>query len=301
MVENSPNWPWRTPADAPIRTPEGLIRHCGERLLRAALVGALLLGAQVQAARAAGADVPAADPPQEGSGTVWPSLKSDIAAYFTAPLHWDGRDWIWFAGVVAATGASHHYDTDVREHFIKTEGPTVGQNSHDAQDAAPTVAVFLGTWLYAGVIDSSAGRHEVWAMAEAAGLSGVTAYALKYAAGREDPYQTADPNAWREGGRSFPSFHSTAAFAVGTVLAESGNDEYRWVRRFLGYGLGVATSYERLRHNAHWLSDTVAGSALGIASAHFVLDRDHSRSATGHLALVPVSGGALLTYTKVMD
>jgi membrane-associated phospholipid phosphatase len=266
-----------------------------------ALVGVLILCAPLRAALAADADVPAADPQRDVGNGLWPSLKSDIGAYFTAPVHWDGRDWAWFAGALGATAAAHHYDTNVRTHFIKTEGPTVGENSHDAQDAAPTVAVFLGTWLYAGLVDSPAGRHEVWDMAEAAGLSGVTAYAFKYAVGREDPYQSSDPNAWRDGGASFPSFHSTAAFAVGTVLAESGNEDYRWVRRILGYGLGVATSYERLKHNAHWLSDTVAGAALGIASAHFVLNRDQESSGLGHLAVVPVNGGAMLTYTKVMD
>lgn len=241
-------------------------------------------------------------PEEESTPSVfWPALKSDIAAYFTAPLRWDGREWLWFAGALAATGAAHHYDTDVRNHFVRTAGATLGENSHDAQDAAPTVVVFFGTWLYAGLIDSSAGRHEVWDMAEAAGLSGVTAYALKYASGREDPSQSTDPNAWRDGGRSFPSFHSTAAFAVGTVMAESGGDDYRWVRRVLGYGLGIATSYERLKHNAHWLSDTVAGSALGIASAHFVMNRDDPGTVGGHVALVPVSGGAMLTYSRIMQ
>ncbi len=265
-----------------------------------AILAALLVAAPVGAYALEG-DVPASPEASEGDSQLWPSIKSDVAAYFTAPIRWDGRDWAWFAGAIAATGVAHHYDTDVRAHFIKTEGPTVGQNSHDGQDALPTAAVFFGTWLYAGIINSPAGRHEVWDMGEAAVLSGVTAYALKYATGREDPYQSSDPNAWREGGRSFPSFHSTAAFAVGTVLAESGNDEYRWVRRVLGYGLGVATSYERLRHNAHWLSDTVAGAALGIASARFVLNRDDSSTGSTHLALVPVNGGAMLTYSRVMD
>ena len=134
-------------------------------------------------------------------------------------------------------------------------------------------------------------------MLEAAGLSSVTAYALKYAGGRERPDQTSDPNQWRKsGGNSFPSVHATAAFAVGTVLAESGNDEYRWVRRFLGYGLGAATSYERLKHNAHWLSDTVAGAALGIASAHFAMNSRERTDQETSLRLVPVERGAMLTY-----
>ena len=69
------------------------------------------------------------------------------------------------------------------------------------------------------------GYREGWAMVEAAALSGVTDYALKFASGRQRPEQTADPNEWFTSGTSFPSLHSTAAFAVGTVLAESGNDD----------------------------------------------------------------------------
>jgi membrane-associated phospholipid phosphatase len=135
-------------------------------------------------------------------------------------------------------------------------------------------------------------------MIEAGALSGVTAYALKFAAGRERPDTTTDPNEWlKGGGDSFPSLHSTAAFAVGTVLAESGNDDYRFLRRFLGYGLGIATSYERLKHNAHWLSDTVAGAALGISSAHFAMHRRYATDDESHLALVPIAGGAMLTYS----
>jgi membrane-associated phospholipid phosphatase len=84
------------------------------------------------------------------------------------------------------------------------------------------------------------------------------------------------------------------AFAVGTVLAESGNEDYRWLRRLLGYGLGAATSYERLKHNAHWLSDTVAGAALGMATANFTMKRAYPEEAS--LSVVPVEGGAMLTY-----
>jgi membrane-associated phospholipid phosphatase len=61
------------------------------------------------------------------------------------------------------------------------------------------------------------------------------------------------------------------AFAIGTVLAESGNDRHRWLRRALGYGLAVGTAHARMDHDAHWLSDTVAGAGLGIATARFVM------------------------------
>ena len=222
---------------------------------------------------------------------------SDIKAYYTAPLHWDAGEWAWFGGALLAIGASHHYDSQVRTHFTKNLAPGQTINSNDVQDYLPTLGVFLVTWGYAGLVGDPNGRNEAWAMVEATGLSVVTAYALKYTVRREGPDQTSDPNEWfKSGGNSFPSSHATAAFAVGTVLAESGNDEYRWLRRVLGYGLGVGTSYLRLKHNAHWLSDTVAGAALGISSAHFTMNHTYRSNSNGGFAVVPVEGGAMLTY-----
>ena len=241
---------------------------------------------------------PTASPP--GTETPPPGgLAHDAALYFTAPLHWNGNEWAWFAGALAAIAGSHHYDTQVYTHFTKGLTPTEIANikSNDLQDALPSVAVFLGTWGFAAWTSDPSGHREAWSMLEAAGLSTVNAYALKFIIRREGPYQTSDPNEWfKSGGRSFPSEHATASFAIGTVLAEAGSDDYRWLRRVLGYGLGIGTSYLRLKHNAHWLSDTVAGGALGMASAQFTLNHQYRNAAGSNFALVPVPGGAMLTY-----
>ncbi|TLZ23184.1 MAG: phosphatase PAP2 family protein [Gammaproteobacteria bacterium] len=240
---------------------------------------------------------PAASAPQASRS----GLASDIKRYFTAPLHWNRSDWAWFGGALVAVGATHHYDTQVRTHFLKTLTSAPTTSSKDVQDAIPAAAVFVATWGYANLIDDRNGRAEAWAMLEAVGLASVSGYALKYAVGREGPDRTSDPNQWRKGGgNSFPSVHSSAAFAVGTVLAESGSDDYRWMRRVLGYGLGAATGYERLKHNAHWLSDTVAGAALGVASAHFAMNRrDRTDEETG-LRVVPLERGAMLSCTLTL-
>jgi len=223
----------------------------------------------------------------------------DFKLYFTAPLHWDASEWAWFGGALVAIGASHHYDTDVRNHFTKNLTPTEISNisSNDLQDALPAVVVFLGTWGYAAWAGDANGHREAWSMLEAAALSTLTAYGTKFIARRQGPDQTSNPNEWfKSGGRSFPSAHATASFAIGTVLAEAGGDDYRWLRRVFGYGVGIGTSYLRLKHNAHWLSDTVAGGALGIASAQFTLNHAY-RNQDSRFALIPVEGGAMLTYS----
>jgi hypothetical protein len=228
------------------------------------------------------------------------SLWLDIKDYYTAPVRWNVRDWAYFAGTIALVAGAHHYDSDVRTHFIKKGAQPIGGSTYDLQDAVPALAAVTGTWLYANLIDSDLGHHESWQMVEAGGLAGVTSYALKFAAGRLRPNQTDDPNKWRQHGSSFPSFHASAAFAIGAVLAESGNDDNRWLRRFLGYGVvGGFTAYQRLKHNAHWLSDDVAGAALGGATAHFVLSRNEEHNdemKRTALSVVPLPGGAMLTY-----
>jgi membrane-associated phospholipid phosphatase len=240
------------------------------------------------------ADAAGVEPQSSAAGLV-----SDVGAYFTAPLRWNRTDWAWFGGSVLAIGLAHRYDSQVRTHFVGS-GAALNVNTEDTKDAIPTAAVFGGTWAFALLTQDSDGYREGWAMVEAGALSGVTTYALKFAIGRQTPEQTSDPNAWFKGGSSFPSLHATAAFAVGTVLAESGNDDYRFLRRVLGYGLGVFTSYERLKHSAHWLSDTAAGAAIGISSAHFAMDRRYGNNSESHLALVPIEGGAMLAYRVSM-
>jgi membrane-associated phospholipid phosphatase len=266
-------------------------------LTAASLTLGAAASAEAPASAAAAAPAPAEPAQAPAPPPVSRSYLSDVGGYFTAPLRWDGRDWAWFGGAVLAIGLAHRYDSQVRTHFVAT-GPVASANTNDTKDAIPTAAVFGGTWAFALLTQDHDGYREGWAMIEAGALSGVTAYALKFAAGRQRPDTTSDPNEWfKGGGDSFPSLHSTAAFAVGTVLAESGNDDYRFLRRFLGYGLGIATSYERLKHNAHWLSDTVAGAALGISSAHFAMHRRYATGDESHLALVPIAGGAMLTYS----
>ena len=221
----------------------------------------------------------------------------DTKLYFTAPVRWDEEDWLYFGGALVAIGAVHSLDSRVRDHFATGSKAVLngGQDKDSLRDAAPTIALVAGTGLSALFIDDRDGYRETWALIEAGAFSGVTAEALGYATGRERPDATTSPNEWGKGSDSFPSLHTTVAFAVGTVFAESGNDEYRWVRRIIGYGVAGATAYARVQENVHWLSDTVAGAALGIATAKFVLNRQDAQN-RGTVQFQPVKNGWLVSY-----
>jgi hypothetical protein len=230
-------------------------------------------------------------------GVTVHSALEDTQLYFTAPLRWDEEDWLYFGGALVAIGASHEFDRRVRDHFATGSNAILnGADKNSLRDALPAVGLIAGTGIYAAFIRDPDGYQETWSLFEAGMFSTVTAEALSYAAGRERPDATTSPNQWRDGGDSFPSVHTSAAFAIGMVFAESGNDEYRWIRRIVGYGIAGATGYIRVRDNVHWLSDTVAGAALGIATARFVLNRRESDSHSS-VQLLPAKDGWRLSYT----
>jgi hypothetical protein len=230
----------------------------------------------------------------------------DAGLYFTAPLRWNTTDWMYFGGTLAAVGAAHSLDGRIRDHFAGSQPLLNGQDPHGTDDYLPAIGLLGGTLLVAEVAGDNYGKGEVATMLEASIFSTVTAEGLKYAAGRERPNETLRSNDWRMGGSSFPSLHSDLAFAIGTVFAESGDDDYRWFRRLIGYGVGTATVYMRLHDNAHWFSDTVAGAAIGMASAHFSINRrleraeDHPQAL--NISVAPIAGGGLkLAFSLTMD
>ena len=220
-------------------------------------------------------------------------LWTDTKLYFTSPLRWDARDWMYFGGVVGAVVAAHQFDDNVRNHFAGPQPTLDGKDKHALRDAVPAAAAMAGTWVFAEMADSPSGRVEAYTMAEAAVFSSITTEGLKYAAGRKRPNETLRADDWRAGGGSFPSLHGSVAFAVGTVLAESGPDDLRWTRRIVGYGLAGLTSYLRLHDNSHWLSDVVGGGAIGVSTALFTLNRRMVQTDDVAISVSPAAGGGV--------
>ncbi|MCJ7776334.1 MAG: phosphatase PAP2 family protein, partial [Desulfobulbaceae bacterium] len=76
---------------------------------------------------------------------------------------------------------------------------------------------------------------------------------------------------------SFPSGHSADAFVSGVflyyLLKYSKYSKYRFLP--LAYALLIA--FSRVIVSAHYLSDAVAGMAIGILGAYFFLSRQHKQ------------------------
>jgi membrane-associated phospholipid phosphatase len=103
-------------------------------------------------------------------------------------------------------------------------------------------------------------------------VAGVSAVAIKEALGRMRPSDSRDPYLFRpfSGNESFPSGHTTMAFALAASLSEE--IQHRWVSVLL-YAGAAGTGWSRMNDQRHWLSDVMGGAAVGIAAAKVIEGR----------------------------
>jgi hypothetical protein len=278
-----------SPVIAAPRKSNGGVTRCRRPMLVLALLAAALAH---QPSHAQPTAAEAGPTPTEEPSIARPTLKEDLKAFATAPAHWRAREWLRFSGVVAAIGAAYRDDEEIRARHANDGEP----DYHEVADSMPAALAFGGTWFAAKLAHSEEAQSEVLLMRRAIVVQTISSEVIKVALRRERPGPGVPKDHWFDGNLSFPSGHTAAAFAVGTVLAESG-DDHRWLRRVVGYGIGVATGYQRINHDAHWFSDTVAGAALGIWAAKFVMKRHEGLAARGQVSLTPLEGGAMLSYT----
>jgi membrane-associated phospholipid phosphatase len=219
---------------------------------------------------------------------------TDAKDFALAPLHWDTQQWELAAGALALVAATYSVDNRARDHFAPTT-PGVG-DPHQWRDSAPAAALTLAALAVGKWQDDTEMTHTGIDMIEAMALGGISASVLKGVTGRVRPNETADRADWRNSGTSFPSGHSTAAFAAAQVFADRMPRE-QWGWSVLGYGLAVATAYARVQDNVHWTSDVVAGAALGMATGRFVSNRDTDSKSRMALSVQPLDHGAMLMFS----
>lgn len=100
-------------------------------------------------------------------------------------------------------------------------------------------------------------------------VSTVAFNTLKLLSGRARPDAGAGAFAFRpfSGRGSFPSGHSTVAFALATSLADDLHKPWATVGL---YAVAAGTAWSRVYDGRHWASDALVGAAVGITTAKVV-------------------------------
>lgn len=93
--------------------------------------------------------------------------------------------------------------------------------------------------------------------------------------------------------KSFPSGHTAQAFLAATMLHRTFGERSVWIS-VGAYSVAAATGAMRILNNAHWLTDVLAGAAVGILSVQLTHDLYMSRRKQNQIQVsaYPVWNGA---------
>lgn len=115
-------------------------------------------------------------------------------------------------------------------------------------------AVYAGGMTMAQWMGFSHGYQDAYMMVMATAYASVVTTVLKYSIREGRPYDSKVRN-------SFPSGHSTTAFAFAGVVAA----EHGWWYGTPAMALATFVAYSRLNDHQHYLRDVVAGAAVGLS------------------------------------
>jgi len=194
-----------------------------------------------------------------------------------------GRHWLPAVGVVGATAILIAADPHDTPYFRRT-GSFEGFNDvFSGQITGAGIALVPVAFLVGGHLrkDSYAEKTALLA-GEGYANGAVMEIALKMATRRLRPSDIPPggnfSDTFFESRRSvtgisssFPSGHTTAAFAVATVFAHRYR-QHRWVS-WVAYGAAAAVGFSRVTLQSHFPSDVFLGAALGYSISKFVVLR----------------------------
>jgi membrane-associated phospholipid phosphatase len=227
---------------------------------------------------------------------------TDFKGILTSPGRWDTGDWITAALVAGASVALYNNDTKIQNWVLENKTATsarIGDNVTYLGSGYLTVALVGGMYVYGEVADDSKAIETALLSVESFALTGVFVQVIKRTTGRHRPY-TGDPyDTWsgptmNSSYDSFPSGHSSSAFAVASVIAT----EYdNYIVPPIAYTVAAITGYNRMQHNAHWASDVFVGAAIGYFTGKAIVASHRNKdSRVSFSPLIDNGPGVVLTY-----
>jgi membrane-associated phospholipid phosphatase len=231
----------------------------------------------------------------------WKWFLTDTGKSVSAPLRWNGREWITAGSISAAAVGLYAYDGQIRR-WVKDEWTRDGDHVTDyiepfgnGKYLAPALGIYYG---YGYAADDSGAKNAAKLGFEGYVVSGLMVNVLKYATHRHrpnsgDPRSTWDGPSFENDNLSFPSGHASSAFAVAAVLS-SEYPESATVS-VVSYGLATLVAASRVYDDKHWASDVLVGSAIGYFTGKAVYgwhSDDMAREVT--VTPLPLAGGGVL-------
>lgn len=233
----------------------------------------------------------AAEPPDQK-----PHLVADLTDYLTAPTDWTRKEWLTFGLAVGGIYiTSESLDDRWKDEMVNESHPYYYKGIDRIGDAwgdgRLSGTFLLGVYGYGHWTHNPLYLNASYDMLQSAAYTAITTQIIKRVFARDRPNAADDEAGWFSNGVSFPSGHTSNAFAISQSFLNSLENPSIGTK-ILFYGLASATALARTYDNAHWASDTLAGALVGIYTANYVtrLNRKRRRKQ----ALTPFIGNRMV-------
>ena len=221
-------------------------------------------------------------------------LGSDLKQEFTAPFHFSLKDWRTVGAVALVGGTLFLIDEPTQRYALRVRDSSAtvrNVSKYVTRFGGPYEAYILAGLGAYGFIFNNEKIKTTTLLATQAYITGAAMESfLKLLSGRQRPYYynpreiEAEPkfNGPLSSGKdiyghkinsSFPSGHTTVAFAVATVFAMEYKD--RPLVPLISYSAATLIGLSRITENKHWITDVFFGGVLGYFTGRLVVNNYH--------------------------
>ncbi len=193
---------------------------------------------------------------------------------FNSPGKFNPNDWLTLSAVTVATASSFLIDEELKSFSLNNRSNFADGlfRIDDYYHVEAVIIITTGTYLYGLASRNEKTRQLGLHLAEASVYAGIINAAIKFITGRARPFTEEGESSFDFfnfdfAHTSFPSGHTTLAFAFSTVMANEHKNIFWKAGWFTASALVGAA---RMYNNKHWLSDVVLGAAIGYFVGDFV-------------------------------
>src|ERR1035437_4785795 len=213
-------------------------------------------------------------------------LVSDLKQEFTKPFHMTKKDWLNFAKFAVIEVGLGFADEPIQQAAIRLDN-----NNPGVKNTGNYITRFGGVYegytlaaiaTYGMVFKKKKMVTTTLLATQAYITGGALENVMKFLGGRTRPSnydQGKEPELdfrgpfSTSGSTSFPSGHTTVAFAAATVFAS----EYKDIKfvPVIAYSAATLIGLSRITENQHWATDVLAGAAIGYLAGKNVVNNYH--------------------------
>lgn len=197
---------------------------------------------------------------------------------FTSPLRWNGKAWVATGEIGVGVYNVMLHDESIKEFIQSHRNDNFSKFTGPLGNGAITLGIGGGFWVTGNLTHNlqlqQAGKLGIKSTLVAGAITGC----IKILAGRSRPYHGSYSD-WtgltlKDENSSFPSGHTTAAFAMASAIDETYDNK---LIDILAYSTALLVGWSRMNDNMHWASDVTMGAVIGISTAKAIKKFEKSK------------------------